>query len=139
MRCGIVVVACIGCNFATCPTSDKNMHHAWVSHDIILNAPPFFSKLARADASCGASNRGLDAGVLGGIVFWFGHFTSNARHCLFPQTSRESHACKFLGGVVVLSPIAVADMAAKHLLLATLACQFLCGHAGFIFPHHMPN
>ena len=113
------------------------MHHAWVSHDIILNAPSFFSKFARADASCGASNRGLDAGVLGGIVFWFGHFTSNARHCLFPQTSRESHVCKFLGGVVVLSPIAVADMAAKHLLLATLACQFLCGHAGFIFspPH----
>jgi hypothetical protein len=64
-------------------------------------------------------------------------FTSNARHCLFPQTSRASHVCKFLGGVVVPSPIAVADMAAKHLLLATLACQFLYGHAGFIFspPH----
>jgi hypothetical protein len=64
-------------------------------------------------------------------------FASNARHCSFPQTSSASHVCKFLGGVVVLSPIAVAAMAAQHLLLATLACEFLCGLAGFIFspPH----
>jgi len=42
-----------------------------------------------------------------------------------------------LGGVVVLSPRAVKAMAAQHLFLATLACEFLCGLAGFIFspPH----
>lgn len=57
---------------------------------------------------------------------------------MFVSTNKQSEPRVVdLGRVVVLSPRAVAAMAAQHLFLATLACEFLCGLAGFIFspPH----
>ena len=99
MRCGIVLLGCTGCSFATWSTSDKNMHHAWVSHDIILNVHPSFSKSARVDASCGASNQGLDAGVFGGLSFRVDKlsFTRIAKVCSFLQTKKERATCGRFG------------------------------------------
>lgn len=110
------------------------MHHAWLTHDIILNAPPSFSKSARADASCGASNGRLDAGVFGGsFLVWIRFLCQRWTRFFVSIIKQVQQRVLDLSRVVVLSPRASAAMPVQRLFLATLACKFLGGLAGFVF------